>query len=136
MLLGTDLIKPVDQLLAAYNDSIGVTAAFNLNVLARISRELGGDFVLGNFQHRAVYNGEHRRIEMHLRSVRKQQVRIPDADLTVNFAAGETIWTESSYKYQPREVRQMATRAGFDCHAQWLDEEWPFAESLFIAAAR
>lgn len=134
LLLGADLIKPVDQLLAAYNDSIGVTAAFNLNVLARMNRELGGDFVLKNFKHGAVYNGEHRRIEMHLRSVRKQQGRIRDADLTVNLDAGETIWTESSYKYELGEVRRMASRAGFDCHAQWTDEEWPFAESLFIAA--
>jgi len=133
LLLGTDLVKPIDQLLAAYDDSIGVTAAFNINMLARMNRELGGDFVLRNFTHGAVYNGEHRRIEMHLRSVRKQQATIRDADLTVTLGAGETIWTESSYKYETGEVLQMASRAGFDCHAQWIDEEWPFAESLFIA---
>jgi L-histidine Nalpha-methyltransferase len=133
LLLGTDLVKPVDQLLAAYDDSIGVTAAFNINMLARLNRELNGDFVLSNFTHAAVYNGEQRRIEMHLRSARKQQATIRDADLTVKLDAGETIWTESSYKYETGEVRRMASRAGFDCHAQWTDEEWPFAESLFIA---
>ena len=133
LLLGTDLVKPVDQLLAAYDDSIGVTAAFNLNMLARLNRELGGDFVLRNFTHAAVYNVEHRRIEMHLRSTRKQQVTIRDADLKLKLEAGETIWTESSYKYETGEVRQMARRAGFDCHAQWTDEAWPFTESLLIA---
>jgi L-histidine N-alpha-methyltransferase len=133
LLLGTDLVKPVDQLLAAYDDSIGVTAAFNLNMLARLNRELGADFALRNFTHAAIWNGEHRRIEMHLRSVRKQQATIRDADLTVTLDAGETIWTESSYKYETNEVRQMARRAGFECHAQWTDEAWPFTESLLIA---
>jgi L-histidine Nalpha-methyltransferase len=133
LLLGTDLVKPVDQLLAAYDDSTGVTAAFNLNMLARLNRELGADFALRNFTHAAIWNGEHRRIEMHLRSARKQQVIIRDADLKVNLEAGETIWTESSYKYETNEVRQMARRAGFECHAQWTDEAWPFTESLLIA---
>ena len=135
LLLGTDLIKPVEQLLAAYNDPTGVTAAFNLNILARINRELGGEFELGNFEHQAIYNAGMRRIEMHLRSRRRQQARIREAELTVSLEAGETIWTESSHKFRAEDVRAMAADAGFECAAQWIDEEWPFAETLLIAAA-
>ncbi|HKW97301.1 MAG TPA: L-histidine N(alpha)-methyltransferase [Bryobacteraceae bacterium] len=133
LLLGTDLVKPVPQLLAAYNDPIGATAAFNLNVLARINRELGGEFVLADFQHQAIYNSPKRRIEMHLRSKRKQKVRVRDADLTVSFAAAESIWTESSHKFRVEELPQVARAAGFRMEAQWVDQEWPFAESLLIA---
>jgi len=135
LLLGTDLVKPTAQLLAAYNDSIGATAAFNLNVLARINRELGGEFVLANFEHEAIYNRARQRIEMHLRSKRKQRVRIREAELTVSLAAGETFWTESSHKFRAEEVSTMARRAGFRVEAQWVDREWPFAESLLIAGA-
>ena len=135
LLLGADLVKPVEQLLAAYNDPIGVTAAFNLNVLARINRELGGEFLVANFEHEAIYNERSERIEMHLRSKCKQQARIRDADLTVTMNAGETIWTESSHKFRAEDVRAMARRAGFRPEAQWIDDEWPFAESLLIAAS-
>jgi L-histidine N-alpha-methyltransferase len=135
LLLGTDLIKPVDQLLAAYNDSAGVTAAFNLNVLARINRELGGEFALADFEHRAIYNRGKHRIEMHLRSKRQQQARIRDAGLTVALAESETIWTESSHKFRVEDVSAMSRRAGFCCAAQWTDDEWPFAESLLIAGS-
>jgi uncharacterized SAM-dependent methyltransferase len=133
LLLGTDLVKPVDQMLAAYNDPLGVTAAFNMNLLARINRELGGDFVLANFRHRAIYNRGHRRIEMHLRSRCSQRVTIREADLTVSLDPGETIWTESSHKYRLEEVREMGSRARFSCQTQWVDDEWPFAESLLAA---
>lgn len=133
LLLGTDLVKPAPQLLAAYNDPIGATAAFNLNVLARINRELGGEFVLSDFQHEAIYNRPKRRIEMHLRSKRKQKVRVRDADMTVSFAVGESIWTESSHKFRLEELPQVARGAGFRMEAQWVDQEWPFAESLLIA---
>jgi dimethylhistidine N-methyltransferase len=133
LLLGTDLVKPVPLLLAAYNDPLGVTAAFNLNVLARINRELGGDFDLARFEHEAIYNGSNRRIEMHLRSRRRQQVHIQMADLTVSLNAGETIWTESSHKFHTEEVEAMAHGSGFRCEAQWIDEEWAFAESLLVA---
>ena len=114
LLLGTDLEKSSAQLLKAYDDELGVTAAFNLNLLARINREA-------------------RSVEMHLRSKRRQTVRIPAADLRVEFLEGETIWTESSHKYSADEVFQMARGAGFSCQAQWIDEQWPFAESLLIA---
>jgi L-histidine N-alpha-methyltransferase len=133
LLLGTDLEKSRSQLLKAYDDELGVTAAFNLNLLARINRELDADFDLGQFVHTARINDEARSVEMHLRSKQRQTVRIPAADLRVEFVEGETIWTESSHKYSVDEVFQMARNAGFSCQAQWIDEQWPFAESLLIA---
>jgi dimethylhistidine N-methyltransferase len=133
LLLGTDLEKSSSQLLKAYDDELGVTAAFNLNLLARINRELDADFDLGQFVHTARINREARSVEMHLRSKRQQTVRIPTADLRVEFLEGETIWTESSHKYSADEVFQMASNAGFRCEAQWIDEQWPFAENLLIA---
>jgi len=133
MLLGTDLEKSTAQLTAAYDDSLGVTAAFNLNLLARINRELGADFDLDQFEHVARINCEARRVEMHLRSRRRQAVNIPEAELLVEVEEGETIWTESSHKYSLQEVLKMAHHAGFRCEAQWIDEEWPFAENLLIA---
>src|SRR5207302_7047504 len=120
-------------LLAAYNDNLGVTAAFNLNLLARINRELGADFDLHHFEHVAKINHEARSVEMHLRSKRRQAVTIPASELMVEFLEGETIWTESSHKYSAEEVFQMARDAGFRCQAQWIDAEWPFAESLLVA---
>jgi uncharacterized SAM-dependent methyltransferase len=133
LLLGTDLEKPIPQLLAAYDDSLGVTAAFNLNLLARINRELDADFVLERFEHAARFNPEDRSVEMHLRSRRNQVVTIPRASLTISFRAGETIWTESSHKYGRTEPLQIAKDAGFFCKAQWIDQEWSFAENLFVA---
>src|ERR1700689_4135115 len=108
LLLGTDLEKSSVQLLAAYDDELGVTAAFNLNLLARINRELDADFNLAQFEHVAKINHEARSVEMHLRSLRPQTVHIPAADLRVEFLEGETIWTESSHKYSPEEVFSMA----------------------------
>jgi dimethylhistidine N-methyltransferase len=133
LLLGTDLEKPSAQLLQAYDDELGVTAAFNLNLLARINRELNADFDLRQFAHVARINREARSVEMHLQSTRRQTVRIPAADLRVEFLEGETIWTESSHKYSAAEVLQMAREAGFCCQAQWIDEQWPFAENLLHA---
>jgi L-histidine N-alpha-methyltransferase len=133
LLLGTDLIKPTPQMLDAYDDSLGVTAAFNLNLLARINRELGGNFVLPQFSHDARFNSETRSIEMHLRSKRYQNVTISRAGLTVTFREGETIWTESSHKYSRPELLQLAMAASFRCERQWVDDEWPFAETLLIA---
>src|ERR1700686_2429810 len=133
LLLGTDLEKSSSQLLKAYDDELGVTPAFNLNLLARINRELDADFDLGQFVHTARINREARSVEMHLRSKRRQTVRIPAADLRVEFLEGETIWTERSHKYSADEAFQMAHNAGFSCQAQWIDEQWPFAESLLIA---
>jgi L-histidine N-alpha-methyltransferase len=133
LLLGTDLEKSSAQLLAAYDDELGVTAAFNLNLLARINRDLDADFDLAQFEHLAKINRECRSVEMHLRSLRNQTVHIPAAELSVQFLEGETIWTESSHKYSPDEVFQMAAATGFRCEAQWIDEQWPFAENLLIA---
>ena len=133
LLLGTDLDKPAGKLLKAYDDEIGVTAAFNLNLLARLNRELHADFDLNEFEHLAKVNSEARSVEMHLRSKRRQTVRIPAANLTVEFLEGETIWTESSHKFRAEEVFQMAGQAGFCCQAQWIDKEWPFAENLLVA---
>jgi uncharacterized SAM-dependent methyltransferase len=104
LLLGTDLVKPEPDLLLAYDDPLGVTAAFNKNLLVRINRELGGLFELGAFEHRAIWNGEARRVEMHLVSTRDQNVRIPGARCTVSLRQNESIWTESSYKYEPHRV--------------------------------
>jgi L-histidine Nalpha-methyltransferase len=134
LLLGTDLEKPAGQLLGAYDDELGVTAAFNLNLLSRINRELGGDFDLDQFTHIAKINTLSRSVEMHLRSQRRQQVHISAADFTVEFAENETIWTESSHKYSRQEVFQMARDAGFNCSAQWIDPQWLFAENLLSVA--
>jgi dimethylhistidine N-methyltransferase len=133
LLLGTDLAKPIHQLLAAYDDSLGVTAAFNLNLLARINRELDADFHLEQFEHVARFNEEVRSVEMHIRSRKNQTVSIPAAALSIAFQEGETIWTESSHKYSLSEISGIAQEAGFRCDAQWIDEEWPFAENLLIA---
>ena len=132
LLLGTDLEKSVEVQLLAYDDPAGVTAAFNLNVLARINRELGADFDLKQFAHEALWNVAERRIEMHLRSLQRQRVDIPASGLRIRLEEGETIWTESSHKYSPSEPIEMAARTGFHCEAQWIDEEWPFAQNLWI----
>ena len=133
LLLGTDLEKPLAQLLPAYDDAAGVTAAFNLNLLARINRELGANFDLKEFRHEARYDSIERRVEMHLRSLRDQMVTIARADCCIFFLKDETIWTESSHKFRAEEIAGTAERNGFRCDAQWLDTEWPFAESLLIA---
>jgi dimethylhistidine N-methyltransferase len=133
LLLGTDLAKPIHQLLAAYDDPLGVTAAFNLNLLARINRELDADFRLEQFDHVARFNRDVSSVEMHIRSRKRQTVCIPAAALSVAFQEGETIWTESSHKYSLAEVYRIADQAGFRCDAQWIDEQWPFAENLLIA---
>jgi dimethylhistidine N-methyltransferase len=132
-LLGTDLMKDVDRTLLAYDDPVGVTAAFNLNVLARINRQLGGTFDLRRFRHLALWNDRHRRIEMHLQSPRPQTVDIAALGERISFATGETIWTESSHKFDLPEICALGRGAGFRCSARWTDEEWPFAETLFVA---
>src|ERR1700686_3464172 len=133
LLLGTDLEKPIQQLLDAYDDPLGVTAAFNLNLLARINRELDADFNLEQFEHVARFNQDVGSMEMHIRSRKKQTVTIPAASLSVTFRESETIWTESSHKYPLAEISRIAASAGFRCDVQWIDEEWPFAENLLIA---
>lgn len=133
LLLGTDLVKPVSDLLAAYDDALGVTAAFNLNLLVHLNRELGADFDPTRFAHRVRWDERERRIEMHLLSQRAQTVSIDALGMEVSFRALESIWTESSHKFSVEEPRTIAARTGFTCAGQWLDEEWPFAESLLIA---
>lgn len=133
LLLGTDLEKSSSELLRAYDDELGVTAAFNLNLLGRANRELGADFDLSQFVHVARINSEARSVEMHLESRCAQIVSIPEAEVVVKFQQGETIWTESSHKYALAEIYQMARAAGFRCEVQWVDEQWPFAENLLIA---
>ena len=132
LLLGTDFEKDVKTQLLAYDDPVGVTAAFNLNLLARLNRELGADFHLRDFRHLALWNSSERRIEMHLQALRRQRVNIPGAALLVRMEEGETIWTESSHKYRPQGPAEMAARAGFRQIAQWVDEEWPFAQNLWL----
>jgi dimethylhistidine N-methyltransferase len=132
LLLGTDLVKPTAQLLDAYDDPTGVTAAFNLNLLGRINRELQGDFDLRQFAHVIRYHEEAQRIEMHLRSRVYQIVSIRKADLIVDFGPGETICTEVCHKYYLEQVETMAGAAGFRLERQWVDEEWGFAENLLV----
>jgi len=133
LLLATDLEKPVEQLLLAYDDPIGATAAFNLNLLARLNRELDADFDLSGFRHEVRWNPDERAIEMHLLSRRNQVVNFREGAFHIAFTKGETIWTESSHKYALDEVSTLARATGFRCEAQWADEEWPFAQSLFRA---
>jgi L-histidine Nalpha-methyltransferase len=130
LLLGVDLQKEESTLLAAYDDAAGVTARFNLNMLARLNRELAAGFDLESFAHRAVWNPVESRIEMHLESLTDQQVQIPALDLEVSFAAGERIHTENSYKYAPGQAEAMLSAAGFDPESTWTDAQGWFAVCL------
>jgi len=130
LLLGVDLVRPVPDLLLAYDDPLGVTAAFNLNLLDRINRELEGDFDLHAFAHRALWTEAHARIEMHLMSLRRQRIHVRGADLSIVMEPDETIWTESSYKYRPPDILAMLERAGFGVRSQWIDPVDRFALTL------
>lgn len=134
LLLGTDLVKDESLLVAAYDDSQGVTAAFNLNMLQRINRDLHADFDLSCFQHRARWNGEESRMEMHLESLKPQTVHIPGANITVAFTTGETIHTENSYKFTRESVRSLLSLSGFDAIATLQDEQKWFAVTLASAS--
>lgn len=118
-LVGVDLVKDVELLHRAYNDADGVTAQFNLNLLARINRELGANFDLAAFEHRAFYNGERNRIEMHLASSKRQKVNVNGA--TIEFRAGETIHTENSYKYTIDSFQALAHTSGWSALDVWSD---------------
>ncbi len=131
LLFGADLMQDPGRLIPAYADPLGVTAAFNLNILARINRELGGDFDLSQFEHLARFDKVHQRMEMHLRSRRPQRVTIRDAAMVMDLAEGETIWTEASYKFEGRDLDDWSHRFGFRSLARWVDDEWPFAEVLW-----
>jgi dimethylhistidine N-methyltransferase len=123
LLLGVDMVKSPDVLVPAYDDAKGVTSAFNLNLLTRINREVGGDFDLGHWSHRAQWNPEASRMESYLVSDRPQDVRIGSKRFA--FAKGESIWTESSYKYTLETVQQLAS--GFELVEQWQDEQGWFS---------
>jgi dimethylhistidine N-methyltransferase len=128
LIIGVDLIKPVDVLNAAYNDAAGVTAKFNLNLLTRINRELGATFNLDCFEHHAFYNRERQRIEMHLASMKRQKVKV--AGESIDFRAGETIHTENSYKYSIEKLGALARGAGWRPLAVWTD-----AHNYFVIQA-
>jgi len=134
LLIGADLVKPAATLHAAYDDPLGVTAAFNRNVLVRLNRDLGADFDVDGFTHDARWNPRARRMEMHLVSRRPQRVRVPAADLVIDLQASESIWTESSYKYDAPGVDAMLRQVGFVPAVQWHDADAGFL--LTLAAAR
>jgi len=130
-LLGIDLKKSPAILVPAYDDAQGVTAAFNLNVLRRINRELGGQFDLRTFEHLALYNEAAGRIEMHLRSLQAQHVPIAKLASVVSFARDETIHTESSYKYHVDDVRDLGYAADLELRRTWFDARRYFLLALF-----
>lgn len=130
LVLGVDRVKDPVIIEAAYNDAAGVTAAFNLNVLRRLNREFGANFDLERFAHRAFFNRRHSRIETHLVSLDDQVVQVAGHDIP--FAAGETIWTASSYKYDREGLERLANCAGFSVDKLWTDE----AENFWVAVLR
>lgn len=134
LLVGIDLRKDRRTLEAAYDDALGVTAAFNLNLLARINRELGGRFDLSKFRHRAVYNEPEGRVEMYLVSTADQRVPLGRLGLDLEFTAGEAVHTENSYKYSPAEIEELTRAAGLTTEHRWLDAEGRFSLNLFAAA--
>jgi uncharacterized SAM-dependent methyltransferase len=127
-------LKPERDLLLAYDDPLGVTAAFNRNLLVRVNRELDADFDIDAFEHRATWNAAESRVEMHLVSTRSQRVHIAASRLDLTLEDGETIWTESSYKYRAGEIVAMLGRAGFREIQQWVDAPDAFALTLVEAA--
>jgi dimethylhistidine N-methyltransferase len=133
LLLGADLDKPEPILRAAYDDALGVTAAFNLNVLARMNRELGADFRLAHFRHRVEFDRAARSIEMHIESQREQIVRFDRGAFEIELARGETIHTETSHKYSLGELDALLAECGFREAERWMDHEWGFATVLSIA---
>jgi L-histidine Nalpha-methyltransferase len=134
LLLGTDMVKDTEMLLHAYDDAAGVTAKFNMNVLRRINRELEGNFDPQLFRHRARWNEQHARIEMHLESVVAQRVTLRALEMDVRFNRGETIHTENSYKFTDQRVLALLARAGFKLRRQWSDEQKWF--TVYLAVAR
>ncbi len=132
-LLGADLKKGEKELLAAYEDTMGITRAFNLNLLVRINRELGGEFDLTTFEHEARYNADHGRIESYLESRVAQAVAIRDLSMEVSFHEGETIHTESSHKYDLGELADFAAATGFHLEQSWFDSAGQFSENLLVA---
>ena len=133
LLLGADLKKDRKILEAAYNDAHGVTAAFSRNILARINRELGGHFDLRAFSHQALFNEAQSRIEIHLESSKSQTISIDRLDLRVQFAEGELLHAENSYKYDLDDIANLAAGSGFACERTWLDQQKQFSSNLLRA---
>ena len=133
LLLGADLVKPERDLQLAYDDPLGVTAAFNRNLLVRANRELGMNFALEQFAHRVIWNRDESRMEMHLVAQSEQHIEM-DAGFDVTIRAGESIWTESSYKYRVEDVRDMLAATGFRLSEQWIDQRDLYALTLAEAA--
>ena len=133
LLLGTDMVKDPQMLLAAYDDAAGVTARFNMNVLTRINRELKANFNPQLFRHQARWNPQHSRIEMHLESLLSQKVKVPALDMEVRFSLGETIHTENSYKFTDQRAISLLNRAAFRLRQQWTDDNKWF--KVYLAAA-
>lgn len=127
LLLGVDLVKEIPTLLAAYDDKAGVTAEFNLNLLVRLNRELGANFNLRAFRHKAVWDPVHSRMEMYLESLSAQKVEIRALGLGVEFATGERVHTENSYKYAPGQAERMLENAGFSSAGSWTDAKGWFS---------
>ncbi|HKS40906.1 MAG TPA: L-histidine N(alpha)-methyltransferase [Blastocatellia bacterium] len=134
LLVGADLKKSAAVLVPAYDDPLGVTAAFNLNLLVRINRELGGQFDIKKFEHRAIYNEELGRVELYLVSLARQTVRIQAIDVEASFEEGETIYTESSYKFDLERLAELARAPGFSLEQTWFDSARRFSFNLFVAA--
>jgi len=130
-LLATDLDKDPDRLIPAYCDALGVTAAFNKNLLVRLNREWAADFVLSDFTHVAVWNADARRVEMHLQAGRAADVHVRALSLKVHLTAGERIFTEGSHRFSTDELRRWGV--GFTVKEQWIDAAWPFAMTLYEA---
>jgi dimethylhistidine N-methyltransferase len=134
LLLGADLDKPEAQLRAAYDDALGVTAAFNLNLLRRMNRELGSDFELSLFQHQVRFDDTRRNVEMHLESLCDQTIHFAEGGFVVTLCEGETIHTENSHKYELGELDDLTRGAGFTCVERWCDDEAAFASALYTVA--
>jgi len=133
LLIGVDLKKDVQTLERAYNDSQGITAKFNLNILRRINRELDADFHVEAFEHKAIFNEELDRVEMHLLSKDNQTVTVCDEE--IELTAGETIHTENSHKYDPRDFIQLATTAGWSSRKVWVDDDRLFSVHFLVVAS-
>lgn len=133
LLLGADLKKDREVLEPAYDDALGLTAAFNLNLLSRVNRELDGDFDLRAFKHHAFYNEDAGRVEIYIESALPQVVTIRKLGMEVQFKAGERIHTENSYKYDLSGIAQLAQETGFHCARTWLDSQERFSSNLLLA---
>ena len=129
-LIGLDLVKDKKILESAYDDSQGVTAKFNLNVLSRINDELGADFIINNFSHYSIYNEDDQRIEMNLKSLTPQSVMIKKSNLSLNLDEGELIHTEHSHKYKPSQIKMLLGDVGFEIKNMWLDDKKYFSLTL------